>query len=246
MFNYLGRDWFNALAEKNVDAFQSQLVKYMGGFVLGIPVFVFKGYYQASAWAGLCWASRCSCSKATTRQVHERARAGHPGVRVQRLQPPGRGTAAGCGLQPWLHGPSLAPAVGAAPCLKHSSAPPPQQAHANTPDRPTARPTVQAHANTPARPCAPQSKLSLEWREWMTERLLQQYFSDRSFYQLQSAGLVDNPDQRIASDVRCAGERGREQWWHSMRTGCWGGAAVVAQHAHPGAGEGQQCRQAPA
>ncbi len=47
-----------------------------------------------------------------------------------------------------------------------------------------------------------QSKLSLEWREWMTEQLLSQYLADRSFYQLQAEQLVDNPDQRIASDVR--------------------------------------------
>ena len=52
-----------------------------------------------------------------------------------------------------------------------------------------------------------QSKLSLEWRQWMTQTLLQDYFSDRTFYQLQAGASrggpdsVDNPDQRISSDV---------------------------------------------
>ena len=36
----------------------------------------------------------------------------------------------------------------------------------------------------------------------MTARLMAQYFADRSFYQLQAGQLVDNPDQRIAADVR--------------------------------------------
>jgi hypothetical protein len=48
----------------------------------------------------------------------------------------------------------------------------------------------------------PQQCLALEWREWMTAHLLKQYFADRSFYQLQAGAIVDNPDQRIASDVR--------------------------------------------
>ena len=46
VFNFLGRDFFNALSEKDVDGFYMQLVKYLGGFAVGIPVFVFKGYYQ--------------------------------------------------------------------------------------------------------------------------------------------------------------------------------------------------------
>jgi ABC-type uncharacterized transport system fused permease/ATPase subunit len=47
-----------------------------------------------------------------------------------------------------------------------------------------------------------QQRLALEWREWMTAHLLKQYFADRSFYQLQAGAIVDNPDQRIAADVR--------------------------------------------
>ena len=46
------------------------------------------------------------------------------------------------------------------------------------------------------------SVLSLEWREWMTNKFTQDYFKDRSFYQVQAGNLVDNPDQRITNDVR--------------------------------------------
>jgi ABC-type uncharacterized transport system fused permease/ATPase subunit len=35
----------------------------------------------------------------------------------------------------------------------------------------------------------------------MTERLLSEYLSDRTFYGLQQSAEVDNPDQRISSDV---------------------------------------------
>ena len=30
-----------------------------------------------------------------------------------------------------------------------------------------------------------QSKLALEWRQWLTERLTAEYFYDRTFYQVQ-------------------------------------------------------------
>ena len=49
-----------------------------------------------------------------------------------------------------------------------------------------------------------QSMLALEWREWMTRRVTGEYLANRAFYQVQAGALVDNPDQRIASDVRCA------------------------------------------
>jgi ABC-type uncharacterized transport system fused permease/ATPase subunit len=45
-FNFLGRDFYNYLSEKNIDAFNMQLVKYLASFGVGIPVFVFKAYYQ--------------------------------------------------------------------------------------------------------------------------------------------------------------------------------------------------------
>eukprot|EP01024_Parvocaulis_polyphysoides_P035296 TRINITY_DN31256_c0_g4_i1.p2 TRINITY_DN31256_c0_g4~~TRINITY_DN31256_c0_g4_i1.p2 ORF type:complete len:176 (-),score=18.91 TRINITY_DN31256_c0_g4_i1:63-590(-) len=47
LFNFLGRDFFNALSEKNADLFTMQLFKYLGGFVIGIPVFVFRDFYQS-------------------------------------------------------------------------------------------------------------------------------------------------------------------------------------------------------
>jgi putative ATP-binding cassette transporter len=47
-----------------------------------------------------------------------------------------------------------------------------------------------------------QSSLALEWRSWLTKRITADYFADRAFYQIQAGDLVDNPDQRIASDVR--------------------------------------------
>jgi ABC-type uncharacterized transport system fused permease/ATPase subunit len=36
----------------------------------------------------------------------------------------------------------------------------------------------------------------------MTRRLTQDYFAGRTFYQIQAGSLIDNPDQRISSDVR--------------------------------------------
>lgn len=59
------------------------------------------------------------------------------------------------------------------------------------------------HDSTALMPHA-QSKLALEWRQWMTERLTAEYFEDRTFYRVQAGGLLDNPDQRIASDIRQA------------------------------------------
>jgi ABC-type uncharacterized transport system fused permease/ATPase subunit len=47
LFNFLGRDFFNALSERDVDAFQRQLVAYLGGFAAGIPILVLAGYYQS-------------------------------------------------------------------------------------------------------------------------------------------------------------------------------------------------------
>eukprot|EP00889_Picochlorum_renovo_P000923 jgi/Picre1/27953/NNA_000914.t1 len=46
-----------------------------------------------------------------------------------------------------------------------------------------------------------QSKLALDWREWMTTRLTEEYFEKRRFYTIQSSAMLDNPDQRITSDV---------------------------------------------
>ncbi|MBW4487420.1 MAG: ABC transporter ATP-binding protein/permease [Trichocoleus desertorum ATA4-8-CV12] len=46
-------------------------------------------------------------------------------------------------------------------------------------------------------------RLSLQWRRWLTNRFLENYFSDRAYYHLNTSNTdIDNPDQRIAEDVR--------------------------------------------
>ena len=46
-------------------------------------------------------------------------------------------------------------------------------------------------------------RLSLQWRKWLTHRFVDSYFRDRSYYNLHISGTeIDNPDQRIAEDVR--------------------------------------------
>jgi ABC-type uncharacterized transport system fused permease/ATPase subunit len=46
LFNFLGRDFFNALSEKDAERFTQMLGKWLGGVVLGVPVFVFRDYLQ--------------------------------------------------------------------------------------------------------------------------------------------------------------------------------------------------------
>jgi putative ATP-binding cassette transporter len=47
-----------------------------------------------------------------------------------------------------------------------------------------------------------QDKLGLYWREWMTNRILNQYLQNRAYYQINFNEKIDNPDQRISEDVR--------------------------------------------
>jgi putative ATP-binding cassette transporter len=47
-----------------------------------------------------------------------------------------------------------------------------------------------------------QSWLQIRWRRWLTNRYLQRWLSHRAYYRLQLTGDTDNPDQRIAEDVR--------------------------------------------
>ena len=42
----------------------------------------------------------------------------------------------------------------------------------------------------------------LRWREWLTKRVLTDYFTDKNYYSIDSTSDVDNPDQRIAEDIR--------------------------------------------
>lgn len=46
-------------------------------------------------------------------------------------------------------------------------------------------------------------RLSLEWRRWLSDRFLDNYFQGRAYYNLNTSNTdIDNPDQRIAEDVR--------------------------------------------
>lgn len=45
--------------------------------------------------------------------------------------------------------------------------------------------------------------LQLRWRRWLTERIMAQWLADRAYYRIQLTDpLTDNPDQRIADDLR--------------------------------------------
>jgi hypothetical protein len=90
-FNFLGRDFDNALASKNREQFTKQLVYYLGAFAGGIPVFVLRNYLKDT--------------------------------------------------------------------------------------------------------------LALRWRGWMTSQYIHKYFQNRTFYNIQSQALIDNPDQRIVDDL---------------------------------------------
>ena len=45
-------------------------------------------------------------------------------------------------------------------------------------------------------------RLSIKWRDWMTGRSMNLYYSNRVYYNLERGREIDNPDQRIAEDVR--------------------------------------------
>jgi putative ATP-binding cassette transporter len=48
-----------------------------------------------------------------------------------------------------------------------------------------------------------QQMLYMEWRSWLNDNFLQRWLADRAYYRLQLADRgVDNPDQRIADDLR--------------------------------------------
>ncbi|HBZ57166.1 MAG TPA: ABC transporter ATP-binding protein, partial [Syntrophobacteraceae bacterium] len=42
-----------------------------------------------------------------------------------------------------------------------------------------------------------QSYLGVRWREWMTGEFLNNYFKNRSYYEIETNAQIDNPDQRI-------------------------------------------------
>ncbi len=47
-----------------------------------------------------------------------------------------------------------------------------------------------------------EEKLALFWRQWMTHHLLRRYFSHRAYYHQRGSETLDNPDQRLAEDVK--------------------------------------------
>ncbi|MDS3862436.1 ABC transporter ATP-binding protein/permease [Thermosynechococcaceae cyanobacterium BACA0444] len=44
--------------------------------------------------------------------------------------------------------------------------------------------------------------LGLRWRDWLTRSFLERYFQNRAYYKIESQADIDNPDQRIAEDIR--------------------------------------------
>lgn len=47
-----------------------------------------------------------------------------------------------------------------------------------------------------------EERLALLWREWQTRQFLERYLANRTYLRLASSGELENPDQRIAEDVR--------------------------------------------
>jgi len=47
-----------------------------------------------------------------------------------------------------------------------------------------------------------EQRLGLLWREWLTRQLLGAYLNGRAYYRLSAAGVLTNPDERIAEDVK--------------------------------------------
>ncbi len=47
-----------------------------------------------------------------------------------------------------------------------------------------------------------EERLALTWREWMTGKLLHKYMTSRNYYRIKNIKDLDNPDQRIAEDVK--------------------------------------------
>ena len=47
-----------------------------------------------------------------------------------------------------------------------------------------------------------EQRLALLWREWLTRELLAAYLDRRAYYRLSAAGMLTNPDERIAEDVK--------------------------------------------
>ena len=44
--------------------------------------------------------------------------------------------------------------------------------------------------------------LQIRWRRWLTEKYVNAWLTNQSYYQLQLKGEIDNPDQRISEDIQ--------------------------------------------
>jgi vitamin B12/bleomycin/antimicrobial peptide transport system ATP-binding/permease protein len=47
-----------------------------------------------------------------------------------------------------------------------------------------------------------EERLGLFWRVWLTRRIIRRYLADRTYLHLKESTTIENPDQRIADDVR--------------------------------------------
>lgn len=47
-----------------------------------------------------------------------------------------------------------------------------------------------------------EQRLGLLWRDWLTRRLVTSFLADRTYYRLKKERGIENPDQRIADDIR--------------------------------------------
>ena len=47
-----------------------------------------------------------------------------------------------------------------------------------------------------------EERLGLFWRQWLTRHLMQRYLSHHAYYWITARADIDNPDQRIAEDIR--------------------------------------------
>ncbi|NVZ11070.1 ABC transporter ATP-binding protein/permease [Allochromatium humboldtianum] len=47
-----------------------------------------------------------------------------------------------------------------------------------------------------------EERLGLLWRKWLTERAIDRYLDERTYFRLHATGELPNPDQRISEDIR--------------------------------------------
>lgn len=47
-----------------------------------------------------------------------------------------------------------------------------------------------------------EERLGLHWRDWLTRLVVDRYLDGRTYFHLEEAGSITNPDQRIAEDVK--------------------------------------------